>query len=276
MQWTSGLPLELLIKYAVNVVAFTREILKFDPDPVQEKVLALNPSRLILKCTRQWGKSTLATILALYRAMIVPGSLILVISRSGRQSANIIRKARQILVKAGIYKKVIGRKSGGLGGHDLTLAFANGSEIIALPGDAETTRSYSAVSFLIIDEAAFVPDPIYYAFRPTLAVSRGDLAILSTPCGKRGFFYNEHEYSVEKFHKVEVKASDCPRISKEFLEIEITKGEDYFAQEYDCQFVENGEYLFNADDIKKLIRSDVAAIPPPPSNITLKRPVTKL
>ena len=272
MQWTSGLPLELLIKYAVSVVAFTRDILKFDPDPVQEKVLALNPSRLILKCTRQWGKSTLATILAIYRAMIMPGSLILVVSRSARQSANIIRKARQILVKAGIYKKVIARKSP-MGNHDLTLAFANGSEIIALPGDAETTRSYSAVSLLIIDEAAFVPDPIYYAFRPTLAVSRGDLAILSTPCGKRGFFHNEYEHSVEKFYKVEVKAKDCPRIPKDFLDIERSKGEDYFAQEYDCQFVENGEYLFNADDLKGLFKSDVQSIAPPPSNSTLKRPI---
>jgi hypothetical protein len=272
MQWTSGLPLELRIKYAVSVVAFTRDILKFDPDPVQEKVLAQNPSRLILKCTRQWGKSTLATILAIYRAMIMPGSLILVVGPTARQSANIIRKARQMLVKAGLYQTVIARKSGA-GNHDLTLAFTNGSEIIALPGDAETTRSFSAVSLLIIDEAAYVPDPIYYAFRPTLAVSRGDLAIISTPCGKRGFFHNEYEYSVEKFYKVEVKAADCPRIPKDFLEIERSKGEDYFAQEYDCQFVENGEYLFDADQLKNLIKRDVQAFKTPPSPILLKRPI---
>src|SRR5689334_12873883 len=110
MQWTKGLPPEWLIKYAVNVVAFTRDILKFNPDPMQQKVLAQIPSRLLLKCTRQWGKSTIATILGIYRAMMVPGSLILVVAPTARQSANILRKARAILRKARIYDKVIAPK----------------------------------------------------------------------------------------------------------------------------------------------------------------------
>ena len=42
---------------------------------------------------------------------------------------------------------------------------------------------------LLIDEAARVPDAMYKALRPMLAVGDGDLWLMSTPYGKRGFFY---------------------------------------------------------------------------------------
>ena len=50
---------------------------------------------------------------------------------------------------------------------------------------------FSAVSPLVIDEAVRVPDTTYHALRPMLIQSSGDLWLLSTPLGKRGFFY-EH------------------------------------------------------------------------------------
>jgi hypothetical protein len=50
-------------------------------------------------------------------------------------------------------------------------------------------RGFSAVSLLIIDEASRVEDSVYKALRPMLAVGNGDLWLLSTPFGKRGFFY---------------------------------------------------------------------------------------
>ena len=41
----------------------------------------------------------------------------------------------------------------------------------------------------IIDEAARVPDEVYLAMRPALVLRNGDLWLMSTPLGKRGFFY---------------------------------------------------------------------------------------
>jgi hypothetical protein len=44
---------------------------------------------------------------------------------------------------------------------------------------------------VIVDEAARVPDDLYRAVRPMLAVSQGRLIALSTPFGQRGWFYDE-------------------------------------------------------------------------------------
>ncbi|MDQ3175559.1 MAG: hypothetical protein M3Q91_17935, partial [Acidobacteriota bacterium] len=73
----------------------------------------------------------------------------------------------------------------------LELEFSNSSRIVALPGKESTIRGFSGVSLLIVDEASRVPDELYQAVRPMLAVSGGDIVLLSTPFGKRGFFHHE-------------------------------------------------------------------------------------
>ena len=67
--------------------------------------------------------------------------------------------------------------------------FANGSRVIALPGKEATVRGYSGVDLLVIDEAARVADELYYSVRPMLTVSGGRLVALTTPWGKRGWFF---------------------------------------------------------------------------------------
>jgi len=52
---------------------------------------------------------------------------------------------------------------------------------VSLPGDEGTVRGFSGVSLLVIDEAARVADPLYFAVRPMLAVSQGRLVALDTP-----------------------------------------------------------------------------------------------
>ncbi len=98
----------------------------------------------------------------------------------------------------------------------LRLELANGSRLVSLPGTERTVRGYSGVALLVIDEAARVSDALYYSVRPMLAVSGGALLALTTPDGKRGWFY-EAWSGAEPWRRVEVKARDCPRISPEFL-----------------------------------------------------------
>ncbi len=73
----------------------------------------------------------------------------------------------------------------------MTLRLENGSRIVSLPGTEGTVRGFSGVALLIVDEASRVDDALYHAVRPMLAVSHGKLVLLSTPWGKRGFFYRE-------------------------------------------------------------------------------------
>jgi hypothetical protein len=67
------------------------------------------------------------------------------------------------------------------------LELSNGSQIEAMPATEHTVRSYSP-DLLVIDEAAYASDGCYHSILPSLAVSRGDLLLASTPHWKRGFF----------------------------------------------------------------------------------------
>jgi hypothetical protein len=71
---------------------------------------------------------------------------------------------------------------------------------------------------MVIDEAASVEDAIYNARRPSLAVSDGEMWLISTPRGKQGFFRENRELGGEGWHRVKVPATECARIHTRFLE----------------------------------------------------------
>jgi hypothetical protein len=96
------------------------------------------------------------------------------------------------------------------------MELANGSRIVSLPGDEQTIRGYSGVALLAIDEAARVPDDLYRAVRPMLAVSGGRLVCLSTPYGKRGWFFETWKGG-SGWQRARITADQCPRITPEVL-----------------------------------------------------------
>src|SRR5205807_666528 len=117
------------------------------------------------------------------------------------------------------------------------LCLTNFSRIVCLPCKEETIRGYSRVSLLVIDEAARVPDDLYRAVRPMLAVSNGRLICLSTPYGKRGFFHQAWANGGADWARIEVPAERISRITPEFLAGERRAlGASWFRQEYGCSF----------------------------------------
>ena len=62
------------------------------PDAWQAAVLSYRSTRTLLKCSRQSGKSACVAVLALHTALAEPGSLILLLSPSLRQSQELFRK----------------------------------------------------------------------------------------------------------------------------------------------------------------------------------------
>ena len=105
-------------------------------------------------------------------------------------------------------------------------------------------RGFTA-SLMLIDEASRAPDGLYDAIRPALAVGDGYLWLMSTPNGKRGFYWKEWTDGGDDWERIQVAAPDCPRISKRFLAEERAKtGNTSFSQEYLCQFVEREGAMF--------------------------------
>ncbi len=200
-----------------------------EPDPWQLQVLESDHPRLLLNCSRQSGKSTVAAVGALAEAVFTHGALVLLVSRSHRQSRVLFDKV--IDFYHGLGDPLLKRRTAD------ELALTNHSRVVSLPCQEETIRGYSGVSRLIIDEASRVPDNVYRAVRPMLAVSKGRLVCLSTPYGRRGFFYKAWADGGAEWLRVEVPADKVARIPPEFLAEERRElGESWFRQEYCCSF----------------------------------------
>jgi hypothetical protein len=237
-----------------DAAAFVRKRLELEPDEWQIEVLRSNARRGILNCCRQWGKSTIAAAKAVHRAFTQEKKLVLVASPSKRQSAEFLRKAAGLVQKLGIRPR-------GDGDNETSLLFPNGSRIVGLPGSEGTVRGFSAVSLLLIDEAARVEDAMYKALRPMLAVGQGDLWLMSTPRGKRGFFHESWEHGGPGWLRVRVPATDCPRIPREFLEEERAQmGGLWFRQEYLCEFVDSGAGVFQRDLVENALDDSVTPL----------------
>jgi len=237
------------LKIALDPVLFAR-LLGFNPDPWQERVLSSSSKRLMLNCSRQSGKSTTASILALHRAIYFPDNLILLISPSLRQSSELFRKVGVQLDRLKMKPKL-------LENNKLSCIFDNKSRIVSLPSSEGTIRGYSGANLIIEDEASRVEDGLYMAIRPMLAVSNGRLILMSTPFGKRGHFYQEWSEG-DEWEKIQIKADDCPRISKEFLESERRSlGEWWFKQEYMCEFMDSVDSAFRTEEIKRMFEEEI-------------------
>ena len=239
------------LRHALDPVAFARERLGFHPDPKQALVLASRSKQVILNCTRQWGKSTITAARAVFTACYQPESLILIVSPTARQSGELVEKARVFLHRLGLRPKRDGVNQG-------SLLLPNGSRIVGLPGSEANVRGFSGARLLLVDEAARVPEDLYLAMRPVLAASDGDLWLMSTPFGRRGFFFQAWAAGGAGWHRVKVPATECPRIRPEHLERERqSMGDRWFRQEYLCEFSDTDETIFPERQIRKAINYDI-------------------
>jgi hypothetical protein len=245
-----------MIQAANNAVARRIELERSDavmmarrggitPDNWQSDLLRSTAKQLILNCSRQSGKSTISAILGVHQAVYTPGSLVLLLSPSLRQSQELFRKIKDIYnaLESPSLPQTIEESA-------LRLELSNGSRIVALPGTEQTIRGFSNVALLICDEAATCEDSLFFAIKPMLAVSGGRIILLSTPRGKRGFFFDVWSEGGAGWNRTRITANQCPRIAPEWLarEKEAMPG-FWFKQEFECQFVETLDSVFSFDDI---------------------------
>lgn len=222
------------------------ETIGFKPDPWQERLLCAR-GNVLLNCSRQAGKSTGAALLVVYRALTDPGHLALLISPSLRQSGELFRKVRDFVSRVpGLRLKEDNASS---------VVFPNDSRIVSLPSSENTIRGFSSVRTLIEDEAAFVDDSLNIAVRPMVAVSGGQIILMSTPNGRRGHFF-EAWNGTGPWHRERITCWDVPRIPREFLLEERRVMGDLFKQEYECSFINalTGR-VFRHDDAVNVIEA---------------------
>jgi hypothetical protein len=223
------------------------------PDPWQVEALRSRAQQLLLLCSRQSGKSTVAAVLAMHTALYAPGSLTLLLSPTLRQSQELFKIVTKLYTRLDA-PIAITRASA------LQVEYVNGGRIVSLPGEEQNIRGYSDVTLLVCDEAARIEDELYFSVRPMLAVSGGRLLLLSTPHGRQGAFFQTWD-SGEDWHRVRVTAAQCPRISKAFLDQErAAMGEWWFEQEFFCEFKESMDQVFSHDRVMRALSEDAAVL----------------
>jgi hypothetical protein len=235
----------------------------FECDPWQAQVLRSTAKRIIICASRQAGKSWCIGTLAIHTAETDPGEIIIGAPKQD-QAAEMLRKAMGMYSVAGHWDEAEVDKES-----VLRVELRNGSRIIAVPGKAQTVRSFSALRMLILDEAAYVPDAFYQAVFPMLAVSGGRVVLLSTPHAKSGAFYDiwteapewncalPAEAQEEAWLKVLVPWWECPRIRPSFIEGERRFGDAYIDREFACRFADAITAAFRTEDIDAMARDDV-------------------
>ncbi|MCJ0825957.1 phage terminase large subunit [Luteimonas sp. 50] len=223
-----------------------------EPDGWQEEVLNSDARRMLLLCSRQSGKSTTCASLAVHQALYDPG-LVLLIAPAQRQSSELFRKVHEVYRALPDVPRIVQESA-------MRLELANGSRIIALPGTEGTIRGYSGAKTVIVDEASRVDNALFAAVRPMLATTNGRFVALTTPYGKRGWFYEAWEHG-EGWHRTKVTAHDCPRIDPEWLAEERRLiGDWQFRQEYECEFVDTDEQFFASDLIEAALTNEVSPL----------------
>jgi hypothetical protein len=225
-------------------------------DAKQKQIFDPRNKRVIINCHRQWGKSTISSLLCFHRALFFPKSLCLLVAPSLRQSSENFRKIADALDMVKPHPELEEDTK-------LTLKFSNGSRIISLPGSQKTVRGFTAPDLIIVDEDAQAEDELYGALFPMLSSNpEGRLILASTPWGQRGHFYKIWIEGGTEWLKIKVIAAENPRISLEVLEEakRSPNGALWYEQEFCGAFVASEKHLFSMEMIQKAVKNDIEII----------------
>ena len=180
-------------------------------DKWQEEVLGTK-GNICLRSGRQVGKSTIIGLKTAKYALENQSKLIMVISKTERQAGLLFAK---ILLNIHQIDRIAIKK-----GKDRPtkhiINLKNGSVIHCLPaGDTGFGIMGFTIDLLIADEAAFIPEEVWNSVIPALAITRGNIWLLSTPFLKQGYYYEC--FSDPSFTAFHTSSEDCPRKDEVFL-----------------------------------------------------------
>ena len=242
-------PIYFMKKY-VKIQHPIRGTVNFDLYEFQEKTLTDlvdHDFNIILK-SRQMGISTLTAAYSLWLMVFHKDKNVLCISINQETSKEIVTRVRFANDNLPSWLKVKEQED-----NRLSLRLTNGSQIKAVSSAGTSGRS-SALSLLIIDEAAFIDniEEIWLSAQYTLSTG-GRAIMLSTPNGVGNFFHQtwiKAEAKENKFNTIRLPWHLHPERDQTWrdkqTELSGVKGA---AQECDCDFSTTGNGIVDAATI---------------------------
>ncbi|MFZ0353799.1 MAG: terminase family protein [Pseudolabrys sp.] len=214
------------IAYQVDPALWVREVLGMTPTSWQESFLRARRGASILALTaRQVGKTTSAAWAIAHYMLFTPGSLSVIACPAQRQSAEAVRRVREVLIKVGVELE---------SDNVFALELKNGSRVLALPSSDDSVRGLTVDGWIIADEAARLPEDLIAALRPMRARRpQARFAMLSTAWSRTDPFWTAWAGDEQSWIRLKATADAIETFSRKFLEQErIALGEDGFKREY--------------------------------------------
>jgi hypothetical protein len=213
------------IAYRLDPALWVREILQMTPAPWQEEFLRAPLGASVLALTaRQVGKTTTAAWSIAHSMLFDAGSLSVIACPAQRQSAEAVRRVREVLAKVGAELE-----TDNVYGLELT----NGARVLALPGSDDSIRGLTVDAWIVADEAARLNHNLIAALRPMRARRpQARFAMLSTAWSRTDPFWLAWAGDEQSWIRLKATA-ETGLFTEQFLEQErCALGEDVFKREY--------------------------------------------
>ncbi|MGA7005134.1 MAG: terminase family protein, partial [Pseudolabrys sp.] len=144
--------------YRIDPALWMQEVLGITPHDWQKAfLLAPRGASIAVLTARQVGKTTAAAVGMAHSALFMPGSLSVIACPAQNQSAEALRKVKDMVLKAGAELTT---------DNVFKLEIANGSRVLALPGTQDSIRGLTVDAWIVADEAAQLDPAIMAALHP--------------------------------------------------------------------------------------------------------------
>ena len=229
-------------------------LVRFDTYDFQDdllKDLEQHRFNVVLKA-RQMGISTIVAAHIAWLMMFHKHKNVLILCTKLQTATNLVKKVKEMVKTLPewmqIAKIIVDNRT--------SFELSNGSQIKASSTSGDAGRS-EALSLLVLDEAAFIPDmgDLWTGIYPTISTG-GRCIALSTPNGVGNWFhttYIDSEAGVNLFYPTKLHWTLHPDRNKKWFETE-TKNMSprQIAQEYECNFNASGETVISPVDIDRI------------------------
>lgn len=231
---------EILLPYQWDIFA--------DPHPYK-----------VLNCSRQIGKSTVMSAIAVQRAIMMPGTLHLIISVNQRSASELLMKVKQWSEACKLVSpEPIRQSTTNYEASYDKVVYANGSRIITLPsGNPSACRGWSSTT-LLCDEWSICEndDEIWTAISPSMTSqmsgSNKMVILASTPTSKTTHFARSYFDDSGFWKKWTITIEDAVKggLKADINSLRrLVNDDQIFNIEYMCQFASG---YFDAFDITQL------------------------
>jgi len=224
-----------------------QELIKWTPhEGGQDEVLKSKARFRVLACGRRWGKTEVASYMAI-KKLLIPNSIVWVVAPSYELTKRVYDRVVTFLAE--IFPPSEGEFAARIRPTP-NIGTNWGSKLECKSADNPVSLLGGEVDLIIIDEAAIVDNNIYYQYiRPVTHDRDADIFLISTPRGKNWFF-DEWIKAKDAGGAFTFKSWDRPTFSQE--EMKRIKEEfppQIIKQEYEAQFTDAASSVFSIGHI---------------------------